>query len=256
MKKNIQDVRKNIAERKKRKFHGGQNQRTRTFSPPQDEELHGFPPLVHSQGAQGKGTSRERTSYLGIQILLAALLFAVTGLGKYTEAAFFDHSEHWVTSQMQEEFPFAKVTAWYEDRFGGPLQLVHDAQEKSEGDASPLALPVNGTVTTSFQHDGKGIVMATDNGEEVKAVQAGTVIFAGNDPTTKQTVILQHEDGTKTIYGYLSDIHVYLYDHIETSATVGTVSSEDGKEAQFFFAIEKDEQYINPVEAMKVDESS
>ncbi|WLR46137.1 M23 family metallopeptidase [Halobacillus litoralis] len=254
MKKNIRDVRKNIADRKKRKMHSQGTSPPGRFSPPQDEEMHGYPPLVNTYGHKPvkKEDQSSATSRLGLQVLFAVLLFAVVAVGKNTDLAVVKVPGDWAVSQMQEEFPFAKVTAWYSDRFGDPLQVI---QPDDDADQEPLAMPVNGTVTTPFQNDGKGIILTTENGSQVKAVREGTVIFAGNDPESGKTVVLQHEDGTKTTYGYLSAIDVHLYEHVQSQKDLGSVKAEEGQAAEFFFAIEKDNTFLDPVQVIKVNES-
>ncbi|CDQ18136.1 stage IV sporulation protein FA [Halobacillus karajensis] len=253
MKKNIRDVRKNIADRKKRKMHHKGTSPPRAFSPPQDEEIHGFPPLVTSPGDKGikQNSQGKGTSHIGIQILFAALLFAVVALGKNSDVALVKAPGDWAVSQMQEEFPFAKVTAWYSDRFGEPLEVIQPLEENGQ---EPLAMPVNGTVTTPFQNDGKGIVLTTEDGSPVKAVREGTVIFAGNDPDSGKTVVLQHNDGSKTTYGYLSTIDVHLYEHVQSQKDLGSVKAEEGQQAEFFFAIEKDNTFLDPAQVIKVNE--
>ncbi|MFQ3542633.1 peptidoglycan DD-metalloendopeptidase family protein [Halobacillus rhizosphaerae] len=254
MKRDIEHVRKNIADRKKRKVLDGPVRPRTTFVPPQDEELHGLPPLVSGYtNDYKKNEVKSRTGQLGLQLLLSALLFATVTAGERTNLTFLDKPEQWVTSQLQEEFPFAKVTAWYSDRFGKPLELVQNDSKKAK---TEVALPVNGTVTKTFQNDGKGIIMTAEDGSNVKAVKAGTVIFAGNDPDTDKTVIVQHEDGSNSIYGYLSSVDVHLYEFVDAQKALGTVESKEGQAAQFFFAIKKDNKYLDPVQVIKVDESS
>ncbi|RWZ59944.1 M23 family metallopeptidase [Halobacillus fulvus] len=257
MKNNIQRVRKSISERKRRKFHGKPLTKDRPpFLPPQDEEVHGFPPLV-TEGNSRKMPQKpsSSSSSLGTRVVISLLLFGVIAIGNRTEIGVLEQSEQWVSAQLQEDFPFAKATSWYEDRFGDPLQVLSSNPRVPNSDQG-LALPVNGTVTTSFQSNGKGVVMTTDDGSEVRSVREGTVIFAGNDKETDKTVILQHEDGSKTMYGMLSSIEVHLYDYIDAKTTVGSVESENGETAEFFFAIEKNQQYLDPVEVIKVDEPS
>ncbi|MGP4061571.1 peptidoglycan DD-metalloendopeptidase family protein [Halobacillus sp. H74] len=255
MKRNIRDVRKNIADRKKRKINGQGSNSPPSFSPPQDEEMHGYPPLVTGYGKKKEPITQtsKGTSHFAWQLLLAVMLFAIVALGKNTDFALLNGPGDWAASQMQEEFPFAKVTTWYSDRFGDPLQVI---QPENEGEQEALAMPVNGTVTTSFQKDGKGIIMTTENDSQVKAIRAGTVIFAGNDPDTSKTVIIQHEDGSKTTYGYLSSIDVHLYEHVQTENALGSVKPEEGQAAEFFFAIEKDDTFLDPVQVIKVNEGS
>ncbi|MFC7321019.1 M23 family metallopeptidase [Halobacillus campisalis] len=250
MKKNINDVRKNIAERKRKKVITSRTPTThKGISGPQDEEMHGYPPFAVSDGF--KQSSKKSASLFGVQALASVLLFGVVFISEQSSSAVAEQPREWVSSQLQEEFPFAKVTAWYSDRFGGPLQLV---QPKEEQQSVNVALPVNGTVTEPFENHGRGIIMSTAQGEEVKSIKEGTVIFAGNDPETKKTVIIQHQDDSNTIYGFLSTIDVHLYEHIQAQETVGLLNEKDGNE--FFFAIEKDKQYLDPAAVIKVDGDS
>ncbi|UOQ46253.1 M23 family metallopeptidase [Halobacillus salinarum] len=254
MKRDIEDVRRNIASRKKKKVHTSHSKSMTTMQPPQDEELHGFPPIVTGYTERVKReTGKIRSNQLILQLVFSALLFVTVAAGERTNIPLVDKPEQWVSNQLQQEFPFAKVMAWYSDRFGNPLQLVQKEEPKK---ATDLALPVNGTVTKSFQSDGKGIVMSATDGSNVKAVKAGTVIFAGNDPESDKTVIIQHADGTNTIYGYLSSINVHLYEFVDAQSELGSVKSTEGQAAQFFFAVQKDKQYLDPVQVIKVDENS
>lgn len=254
MKKDIRSVRKNIVERKKKRVQGNtSSSSSRPFLPPQDEEVHGFPPLITPNGSGQRPQSEgKKTNYLGVQVVLAVLLFATVAIGKNTDVALLDGPEQWVSSQLQDDFPFAKVSAWYSDRFGDALEVISDEPEGQ----TDVAMPVNGSVTTSFQNDGKGIRMAVDSGSPIQSVKEGTVVFAGNDEDTGKTVILQHEDGSKSIYGFLSDIEVYLYENVPAEHTLGTVQDEAGQSVEIFFGIEKNDQYVDPVKVIKVDESS
>ncbi|WP_173916012.1 M23 family metallopeptidase [Halobacillus sp. Marseille-Q1614] len=242
MKKNIHHVRKNIADRKRRKITAPH----KTKSPQsygrreQADELQAF--------KEYRSPSSNKTPVWRVQAVAAALLLAGVFVSERSEASFAEKPRAWVSSQLQEEFPFASVTAWYSNKFGDPLQLV-DSKDPAN---VPLALPVNGTVTEPFENHGRGIIMSADEGNQVKSVKQGTVIFAGNDNETEKTIIVQHEDGTNTIYGYLSSIDVHLYEHVDANETLGSLS--ESKEV--FFAIEKDKQYLDPVEVIKVDEGS
>ncbi|UOQ93867.1 M23 family metallopeptidase [Halobacillus shinanisalinarum] len=253
MNRNIEHVRKNIAERKRHKVKStGYEPVKRRITPPQEEEMHGYPPLVTGE-FKPPLTTKKRTSFLGVQVLFSVLLFTGVVVSEKTDLAITEQPEAWVVSQLEEEFPFASVTAWYNERFGDPLQIV---QQKEGGGTAQLALPVNGTVKEPFQNHGRGIIMTTDGGSEVKAVKPGTIIFAGNDEQTDKTIIVQHKDGTNTIYGFLSAIDVHLYQHIEAQEAIGQLNTADGETKEFFFAVKKDEQYLDPVEVIKVDEGS
>ncbi|GGF06835.1 hypothetical protein GCM10010954_01630 [Halobacillus andaensis] len=250
MRKNIHNVRKNIADRKRKKVvHSDHRKKSPVFSAPQDEEMHGYPPLVVTEKL--KSNSKKTSSVIRVQALASILFFVAVLVSEQSSVAIAEKPREWVSSQLQEEFPFAKVTAWYSERFGGALQLV---EPKNGESAEEIALPVNGVVTQPFEHHGRGVIMSTEQGEQVKAVKGGTVIFAGNDPETDKTIIIQHEDDTNTTYGYLSTIDVHLYEHIPSQETIGTLDNKE--ENEFFFAVEKDKQYLDPIEVIKVDEGS
>ncbi|MBN8236773.1 M23 family metallopeptidase [Halobacillus kuroshimensis] len=256
MNKNIRDVRRNIAGRKKKRLDRQAPRKGPVYQPPQDEEVHGFPPLItndHDGGPPREPVENRRSSRIGLQVFFAALLFAVMAAGTHSSTALLKAPADWAAGQMTDEFPFAKVTAWYNDRFGDPLQVMKPKEEQVE---EPLAMPVNGTVTTPFQNDGKGIILTTASDSKVRAVREGTVVFAGNDPDSGKTVVLQHQDGTETTYGYLSEIDVYLYENVQSQGGLGSVKAEEGETAEFFFAIEKDNTYLDPVQVIKVNEGS
>ncbi|MCP3025541.1 M23 family metallopeptidase [Halobacillus sp. A5] len=250
MRKDIHNVRKNIADRKRKKgIQSIHRAKTPKFAAPQDEEMHGYPPLVVSDKITG--TSTNSSSIIRVQAIASILLFLTVLASEQTSAGIAEKPREWMSNQLQEEFPFAKVTAWYNDRLGGPLQLV---DQKESPTLEESALPVNGVVTQPFENHGRGVIMSTEQGEEVKAVKSGTVIFAGNDKETDKTIIIQHEDGSNTTYGFLSTIDVHLYEHIPSYDTIGTLNEKESNE--FFFAVEKDKQYLDPIEVIKVDEGS
>ncbi|MCA1021727.1 peptidoglycan DD-metalloendopeptidase family protein [Halobacillus litoralis] len=254
MNKNIRDVRRNIAGRKKKKLDRPASGTGPVYLPPQDEEAHGFPPLLTGDGGSPREpVENRRSSRIGLQVFFAVLLFGVMAAGTHSGAGLLKTPADWAAGQMEDEFPFAKVTAWYNDRFGDPLQVMKPKEDQVE---EPLAMPVNGTVTTPFQNDGKGIILTTASDSKVRAVRDGTVVFAGNDPDSGKTVVLQHPDGTETTYGYLSEIDVYLYENVQAQGGLGSVKAEEGENAEFFFAIEKDDTYLDPVQVIKVNEGS
>ncbi|MFP3442258.1 M23 family metallopeptidase, partial [Pantoea sp. SIMBA_133] len=69
-----------------------------------------------------------------------------------------------------------------------------------------------------------------------------------------QTVVLQHTDGSESWYGMLDSIDVSLYDFVQTKDQLGSVSnSEDGKSGTFYFAIKKNEAFIDPLQVVPIE---
>src|SRR5699024_8634102 len=122
-----------------------------------------------------------------------------------TDTTLFANVKSWTSDALTEEFPFAKVNVWYQETFGNPLAFTPTGSKGSEHDG--LALPVSGSVTESFQTNGKGIMIAPDTSSVVSAIQEGIVIFAGNDRETKKTVKVQHPDGSTSTYGHLNTVN-------------------------------------------------
>lgn len=257
MNKGVKDVRKSIMERKKLR---GLNPKTKSnsmkqiVSPlPQEEEKHGYFPSFVEDTNVTKQKSQLVTGFVIKGMLSIALFFAVavlwqTGSGSLTSL------KGWTSNALMNEFPFARVHHWYQETFGNPLAFTPQ-KNHATNDEIPLALPVNGSVTQTFQTNGKGIMIAPKETSEVLALRDGVIIFAGNDREMDKTVIIQHVDGSKTTYGYLSSLDVHLYQYVAANDQIGTFSPKNDSET-VYFSIEKDNEYVDPVQVIKVDESS
>ncbi|QTM99953.1 peptidoglycan DD-metalloendopeptidase family protein [Sediminibacillus dalangtanensis] len=254
MKKDVRQIRKNIAKRKKEHPLSHSVPDKQVVAPfPQEEEKHGYLPFIPSQG-QGTSPSSRRESFAVTLILkgiLAGVLFFGVSMIHQLDADWVERPKQWTTQAFSEEFPFASVNAWYQNKFGSPLAMVPNQEETEE---LPAVLPVNGTVSQSFQSNGEAIRIAANEKSEVVAVEDGTVIFAGKKSDTGKTVIVQHADRSKSIYGYLTDIDVYQYQFIGDNHVIGQFDPVEGEKQDIYFAIQKNNQYLDPVQVMQVDE--
>lgn len=85
----------------------------------------------------------------------------------------------------------------------------------------------------------------------VKASEAGTVSAIKNDPRYGLTVIIEHEDGFKTVYSNLLSTEFVTEDEkVEKGQSIGTVGNsgifEIADEPHLHFEIIKDGKYVNP----------
>jgi len=150
---------------------------------------------------------------------------------------------------LQEEFPFAKVNEWYVASFGAPISLTSLSSPETADNGT---FPVDGEVVETFAANGSGIMISLAEKENIGAYERGVVVFAGNHPETKKTVVIQHADGTKTTYGYLQTVDVHIYATVEANSKIGTY--EASVEANgFYFQMEKDNEYIDPTKVIPVD---
>lgn len=252
MKKDIAQVRKDIARRKQKK-------RTNHVDPPsssakflvEEEEKHGYFPTT------SKASELEyqpAISKIVFKTMVAGIIFLACTISYQLDQPWLQKPKHLVTVAFTEEFPFATVNQWYQSKFGSPLAFV--SNNGTSVTEKQSVLPVNGTISESFQTNGQGILIATDDTSKVFAMDEGTVLFAGNDRTTNKTVIIQHPDKSKSIYGNLSDITVNQYQFIKANQEIGSFAPSENDATQLYFAIEKNNQYLDPVQVIKVDETS
>ena len=88
------------------------------------------------------------------------------------------------------------------------------AVEKAAGPAGQLLKPVAGAVTSAFgwrrhpiTHEVKfhqGVDLRAAYGQEVQSAAAGKVVFSGDQGGYGATVVVEHQDGTRTRYAHLS----------------------------------------------------
>ncbi|WP_226374344.1 M23 family metallopeptidase [Virgibacillus alimentarius] len=256
MNKKIKKIRQSIEKRKKmRNVSANANEDLNKYlftTLPQDEERHGnfstFPDAAFSSK-----DSRKVASGLILKSFLSVMLFFGVALLLQTDKEILDKPKGWTSNALTEEFPFARVNLWYQETFGSPLTFSPKSTEATEGEPS-MALPVSGSVTESFQANGTGVMITPSETDTVNAFQDGVVVFAGNDRETDKTVIVQHADGSESTYGHLSSIEVHPYQFITADQKLGKFKPSDHNKT-VYFSIEKDKEYIDPVQVIKVDDN-
>ncbi|MFD1065384.1 peptidoglycan DD-metalloendopeptidase family protein [Oceanobacillus locisalsi] len=258
MDKNIKKIRKTIEMRQKTK---GLNQKKQyqqenylqNNALPDMEESHGFYPSVsanHTNTAVPENNAR--ITSIAVKALLSVSLFLGTAFVTEMDRPFMDQPKEWINTTLTNQFPFAKVNAWYSESFGTPLSFRPDPVTE-EAVTEGAFLPVNGAISEPFHENGQGIYIDAEGDKNVAAVQEGIVVFAGNDRSTDKTVKIQHADGTTTQYGFLDSIDVHLYQHISDGQVLGTPGTGNDS-TSVFFAIEQENQYIDPEQVILVDQ--
>ncbi|UOQ47301.1 M23 family metallopeptidase [Gracilibacillus caseinilyticus] len=254
----LSKIRQNINRRKesKKKISNAQGMPLKEFrylsqSHMEDEERHGFSPSLSGYNRQTEASPFMKRFL--IRSVIATVLFFMMVLSVGNESKWLEQPQSWINYAMNEEFPFATVNAWYQARFGAPFAMETDLG--TEATAELAALPVSGQVSQTFQENGEGILISSEEETEVVAVDAGTVLFAGNDRETGKTVIIQHADNSKSIYGHLTNINVHSYQSIQSNQKIGSYQPTGAQEAMYF-AIEKDQQFLDPIKVIQVDEQS
>lgn len=116
--------------------------------------------------------------------------------------------------------------------------------------AHSLPWPVNGQVISKFGKEYRadlntwifrdGVKISASSGESVRSVAVGSVIYAGPFRSYGNVVIVDHDKGFFTIYGFLKEIQVSVGDKLPVQGVIGTAgkdtqaSSGTGKSAVYF----------------------
>jgi stage IV sporulation protein FA len=183
-----------------------------------------------------------------LKVIISAILVVVVAILFRTNNSVFDQSRNVVRGVFEQEFPFATVSAWYEEKFGTPLAIFSDLPKKNTNVAHVnYAVPASGKIVETFEANGQGVLVQTDINASVEAVDEGTISFVGNKSEIGKTVIVQHANGSESWYGKLDSVDVKLYDRISTKKTIGTVSnSTDGGAGNYYFAIKQKDGFVDP----------
>lgn len=247
------EIKKRIAKRQKERMMKG-NMKSEKFHgrpyndlyPPSyyvklDEDDHGFHPLWNKE------------QFL-MKVLAAAALILLVAILFKDPSPKLDPFRAAVSNIMEKEFQFAAVAEWYENTFGRPLVLLPERPGQNVGDEDiQYAVPANGEILENFSSTSEGIIIQTLTDEEVAAVLDGTVTFAGNKENYGKIVIVQHVDGSESWYGQLKEIYVKNYDQVKAGQAIGVVYPTGEDTGEFYFALKKDERFIDPVQVISFE---
>lgn len=249
----VNKVRKSISARKKSRGVTNSDSNKNSFSQfqIQEEEKHGYFPIFTDSSSSANLKNKMVAGFI-LKGILSSILFLGAALLFQANNEILDKPKTIASSLLTNEFPFAKVNQWYQQSFGAPLALTPKSNTEVP-ETSSLALPVSGDITQSFQTNGEGVLIAPDETSSITALNEGIIIFAGNDPETNKTIVIQHADGSTSTYGFLSSINVHLYEFVEGNQVIARFEpSENNKNV--YFAIEKNDEFVDPVEVIEVDD--
>ncbi|RFU60709.1 M23 family metallopeptidase [Bacillus sp. V59.32b] len=207
-----------------------------------DEEQYGFETTSYE-----KEHPLFKKEYFYFKILAALCLFLVVGVMFKHPSDKLDEPRAFVSETMDQEFQFASVTTWYEDKFGKPIAFLPEAKTGKEELDHQNEVPVSGKITGSFESSGAGIMIETGPESKVESMNDGVVIFAGSKKDLGQTVVIQHSDKSESWYGHLASVDVKLYETVKKKKEIGKVTaSDDGTKGSFYLAIKKGDAFIDP----------
>ena len=151
------------------------------------------------------------------------------------------------------------------------ISYDNNSQEEKEVVKKELAFtyPVEGEIIADFAMDKlqysktleewtvhQGIDIKADRTTVVKASEEGTITAIKNDPRYGLTIIIEHQDGFKTVYSNLLTTEFVTEDEkVEKGQSIGTVGNsavfEIAEEPHLHFEIIKDGEYVDPKTYLK-----
>lgn len=245
MKKGIHEIRSSIKKRKQTKLTEPKRHHVPVYPilPEEGEKYSDQSPVLPHVSL----LKNQRKVFF--RLFASVLMFLTAATLLQTNVAVLKSAKQVTAHFLQDEFPFAKVNEWYVTSFGAPISLTSLSSPKKTDNGS---FPVDGEVVETFATNGTGIMISLPGKEHIGAYDRGVVVFAGNHPETKKTVMIQHADGTKTTYGYLQSVDVHVYATVEANSKIGTYQASE-KVNGFYFQMEKDNEYIDPTKVIPVD---
>jgi septal ring factor EnvC (AmiA/AmiB activator) len=143
-------------------------------------------------------------------------------------------------------------------------RLLPDSSVKGSSFASlrgQLRLPVRGELVNRFdspRQDGgikwKGLFIRSQNGNEVKAIANGQVVFADWLRGFGNLMILDHGNNYMSLYGYNETIYKRVGDRVRSGDTIATVGNSGGnRESGLYFELRHQGKPFDPLTWVKIE---
>ena len=158
-----------------------------------------------------------------------------------------------------------------EFQFGDPIKIKHPKvirevySKKSIKKSKKLSAlkaknqkkwewPTDGELTSAFNKaaDKKGIEILGLEGQEIRSVAEGKVIYVGEDLAGYgKLTIIKHEKNILSVYGHQQAILVNEGQTVQTGQSIGTMGKTGTDEIKLLFEIRKGGESIDPINFLK-----
>jgi murein DD-endopeptidase MepM/ murein hydrolase activator NlpD len=140
---------------------------------------------------------------------------------------------------------------------GSDPAVVDEAQPAAQNGGADWIAPVEGRLSSSFGMRSdpltqssslhRGIDIAAPAGTPIRAAQSGTVIFSGYLRGYGNTIVLEHANGYRTLYGHASKNHVSVGATVSANQIIGEVGSTGRSTGtHLHFELQKRGEKIDP----------
>ena len=144
-------------------------------------------------------------------------------------------------------------SSWWSSKKSTPKKATYAKPTPVKKRKSKFLWPIKGTVISNFGRIGKGrnndgINIKAPLGTAVKAADAGTIAYAGNElKGFGNLILLKHNDGWITAYAHNDKILVKKGQKVRKGEKIATVGSTGGVSTpQLHFEISAGKKAVNP----------
>jgi len=136
-----------------------------------------------------------------------------------------------------------------------PAEAAFDLDPTKDLPPIRYSWPVAGRITSHYggRHDEfhHGLDIAAPLGSPIRAVANGQITFAGWRPIYGQTVIINHDDGRKTLYGHASRILVRKGQQVAAGKVIAEIGSTGRSTGpHLHFEIYEQGRTVDPLERL------
>ncbi len=157
------------------------------------------------------------------------------------------------TSTKKTTTQKSSSSSWWSSKKSTPKKATYTKPTPVKKRKSKFLWPVKGTVISNFGRIGKGrnndgINIKAPLGTAVKAADAGTIAYAGNElKGFGNLILLKHSDGWITAYAHNDKILVKKGQKVRKGEKIATVGSTGGVSTpQLHFEIRAGKKAVNP----------
>ncbi len=136
-----------------------------------------------------------------------------------------------------------------------PPPLPLDTTSRFASLRGRLPWPTQGQLAARYgssRYEGKmrwnGILISANQGSPVRAVAAGTVIFADALPGYGRVLIISHGNGYLTLYGQMDALAKHKDDTVSAGENLGQTGGGSAGETGLYFEIRRGTQTLNPAD--------
>lgn len=204
-----------------------------------------------------KQTEGNKPAKFLIQMLIAATLF----FGTTIAVQYQTQLGQMITGGLQQKMDISMVVKIVDQVLGDHVTVlpafVGTIQEKKNQPALSASwqMPTKGDIYLPFTTERKGMVLRLTNDAEVQVVRDGWVAFVGNKEGLGNTVIVEHEDGSESWYGFLIKPSIKAKEVVKKGDVLGKTAEKHGQHF-LYFAIHKQNTWLDPTKVISFGASN